>query len=113
MARISKKSDAPEGPIKVTIGQTSFKVADDAPYETDDRVVIEIVEVSYGDFLTVETDEGSPVAEAKAEAKALNKLHKEQEKAKLATAVKDPTDPAPEVPSSIDDITNTDSKETN
>jgi hypothetical protein len=106
--KITKKPDAPEGDIKVSIGMTSFKLKDDAPYETDDLAVVEMVEASFSDFLVVEKiDDGdgeTPRQAAKAESDALKELHKTQEKAKIQHVTKDAVEPAAPVPTSLADL---------
>jgi hypothetical protein len=105
MAKISKKPDAPEGDIKVSIGMTSFKVKDGEPYETDDLTLVEQIEASYSDFFDVEhAEEGDQRSEAKAEAAALKELHKTQERAKIQHATKDPLEAAAPVPTSLADL---------
>lgn len=104
MAKIVKAADAPEGDLKVSVGNVHFKV-DASGYETDDLAVIETVRNSFSEFLSVEVDgDSDPKAAARAEAKVLNELHKTQEQAEKARAEKAPTDPAPYKPTSVADL---------
>lgn len=103
MAKISKSADAPEGLIKVGVGSTSFKVDDDSPFETDDLTLLEYA--ASDPYLEVSHDERtSSKAAGKAELKALNELHKEQEKVHKQRATKDPLEPAAEMPTSVADL---------
>jgi len=103
MATISKKSDAPEGPIKLSIGMTHLEV--DGPVETDDLLVIETIRNSFSGLLDVtEGDSSDPEAAARRESDALNALSEARDAAKRQHAEKDPQDPAAPIPTSIDDL---------
>lgn len=106
MAKISKRADAPEGDIRVSVGNDSFKVTDDAPYETDNVALIEHAQLS--DVLDVEFPEDEDVkAAAKEEARLLKELQKEQAKAEKQRAEKAPQEPAAEKPTSVADLKET------
>ncbi len=108
MARISKKPDAPEGPVKLSIGMTHLHVKDGEGVDTDDLAVIEAVRNSYSQWLEVEEEEtGDATAAGKEESKAINELLKEQDKAKKQHAEKDPLEPAAPVPTSLADLEET------
>lgn len=106
MAKISKRADAPEGDIRVSVANDSFKVSDDSPYETDNQALIDFAEAS--DLLDVEIPDDEDAKEAaKEEARLLKELQKEQEKAEKQRATKDPQEPAAEKPTSVADLKET------
>lgn len=106
MAKISKRADAPEGDIRVSVGNDSFKVTDDAPYETDNVALIDHAQAS--DVLDVEYPEDEDVkAAAKEEARLLKELQKEQDRVNKQRAEKDPQEPAEEMPTSVADLKET------
>lgn len=104
--KISKHEDAPEGTIKVAIGVKTIRVKDDAPYETDDVALVEEIRAHNSPFLVIEEAEtgANPTEVGKEEARALNELHKAQEKANEQHATKDPMEPAAPVPTSVADL---------
>jgi hypothetical protein len=106
---ISKKPDAPEGDIKVSLGSTHFRVKDGESYVTDDAAVAEQIEASFNEYFTVEhvnaEDEDADAKDAaKAESDALKELHKTQERAKIQHVRKDAVEPAAPVPTSLADL---------
>lgn len=110
MAKISKHADAPEGDVRVSVGNDSFKVSDDSPYETDNYALIEQAELS--PYLEVEYEEVvDEKAVAREETKLVKKLQAEQAKAEKQRATKDPEEPAAEKPTSLADVKDTDEAE--
>lgn len=106
--KITKADGAPEGDIKVSLANLHFKVSDDSPYETDDPNVALAIRDSFSEFFTVEyADEADVAAAARQDAKDFNKLLKEQDKAEKARAEKDPMDPAPVKPETVEDVKTT------
>lgn len=106
MAKISKRADAPEGDIRVSVANDSFKVSDDSPYETDNFALIDYAQAS--ELLDVEFPEDEDAkAAAKEEARLLKELQKEQEKVNKQRAEKDPQEPAAEMPTSVADLKET------
>lgn len=103
MAKISKRADAPEGTIGVSAGASvNFKVTDE-PYETTDHEEIEVARTV--EYLEVEVDEDADYkAAAREEARLLNKLERERDKADKQRAEKDPQEPAAPKPDSVADI---------
>ena len=111
--KISKKSDAPEGDIKVSVGSVSFRVKDDEPYETDDASAVEVVQISFPEYFDVEVLVDEESVDPKGEERALKELHKEQEKAKTQHATKDVLEEAAPVPTSVADLKETDEQPEN
>ncbi len=106
MAKISKRADAPEGDIKVSVGSSHMKVTDDKPYETDDQLLIAEAEAS--DYFDVEYEEEADTkAVAREETKLLKELDKQRAKADKQRAEKDPEEPAAPKPENLADVKET------
>lgn len=101
-ARIVKSKDAPEGELNTAFGMKSFKVSDTEAYETDDPQLIE--EAVAHPFFDVEYGDDGVKELAKAEAKEIKELHREQARAEKQRAEKDPRDPAAPYPTSVDEL---------
>lgn len=110
MAKISKRADAPEGDIKVSIGSLTMKVSDDKPFETDEDALVAEAELS--EYFDVEyPDTADDALAAKEESKLLKELDKQRAKADKQRAEKDPEETAAPKPGSLADVVETEAEE--
>lgn len=110
MAKITKRADAPEGDIKVSVGPEHMKVTDDKPFETDIALLIEEAERS--EYFDVEYDEEvDPKAAAREEANLSKELQKQRDRADKQRAEKDPEEEAAPKPTSLADVAETKAEE--
>lgn len=97
MAQITLSKDAPKGEeVTVSFGATTFTLSSDAPYTTDDPVVVD--EARRHSLLEVKDDESNTAKTAAAEAKAADEAYAARDAYKRALATKNPLDPAPTAP---------------
>lgn len=102
MATILKNASAPDGELYAAFGVKSFKVSDDAGYDTDDVQLIEEAEAH--PFLKVEYGEDSSKDAARAETKDIKALQKEQARVDKQRAEKDPLEPAAPYPETVEQL---------